>query len=208
MMISLLNILKTNRDAIVLPNHKPDGIRSGIIRGKSFALAARVTELADREYVLFRLKTVTGNGPADPCPKISQREHGRTGLGISRACVQRVEIGTGHRSGGIVTRMATNRLEMLKKMVAENPQDSFLRYGLAMEHRNGGDLESAMAEFQTLLAANPDYVPAYFHGGQTLERMARTDEAREFYRNGIEASVRTGDAHARSELEAALGMLE
>ena len=103
--------------------------------------------------------------------------------------------------------MAMNRLETLKNMVAQNPNDSFLRYGLAMEHRNAGDLETAIAEFRTLIAANPDYVAAYFHGGQTLERLSRIDEARELYRRGIEASQRTGDAHARGELEGALGML-
>jgi tetratricopeptide (TPR) repeat protein len=103
--------------------------------------------------------------------------------------------------------MAVNRLETLKNMVEQNPQDSFLRYGLAMEHRNSGDLEMAIAEFRKLIAANPDYVPAYFHGGQTLERMDRAEEARELYQSGIEASLRTGDAHARSELEAALSML-
>jgi tetratricopeptide (TPR) repeat protein len=77
-----------------------------------------------------------------------------------------------------------------------------------MEHRNAGDLETAVAEFRTLIAANPDYVAAYFHGGQTLERLSRVEEARELYRRGIEASLRTGDAHARSELEAALSMLD
>ena len=103
--------------------------------------------------------------------------------------------------------MATNRLEILKSMVAQKPNDSFSRYGLAMEYRNAGDLEAAMTEFRALIAANPDYVPAYFHGGQTLERMAEVDQARTLYQQGIEASRRTGDAHARGELEAALGML-
>ena len=104
--------------------------------------------------------------------------------------------------------MAANRLETLKNMVAQNPKDSFLRYGLAMEHRNAGDLETAIAEFRTLIATNADYVAAYFHGGQTLERLSRIEEARELYRRGIEASARTGDAHARGELEAALSMLD
>lgn len=103
--------------------------------------------------------------------------------------------------------MATNRLEMLKQMVAQSPQDSFLRYGLAMEYRNSGDLDAAVAEFRGLIAANPDYVAAYFHGGQTLERLGRPEDARELYQSGIEASLRTGDAHARSELQTAMSLL-
>jgi Tfp pilus assembly protein PilF len=103
---------------------------------------------------------------------------------------------------------AVTRLEVLKSMVARNPNDSFARYGLAMEYRNAGDLEAAMGEFRSLMAANPDYVAAYFHGGQTLERLGRADEAREVYRKGVEAAARTGDQHAGSEIGAALAMLE
>ena len=103
--------------------------------------------------------------------------------------------------------MAANRLELLKSLVAQNPSDTFSRYGLAMEYRNTGDLDAAIGEFQSLIDSNPDYVPAYFHGGQTLERATRLEEARALYQSGIEAAARTGDAHARSELEAALSML-
>ena len=103
--------------------------------------------------------------------------------------------------------MSSNRLETLKGMVDQNPGDSFLRYGLAMEYRNGGDLEGAVREFRALMAADPDYAPAYFHGGQTLERLGRMEEARELYEKGIEVTMRKGDQHARSEMQAALDML-
>jgi len=103
--------------------------------------------------------------------------------------------------------MATNRLEILLNMVANNPQDSFARYGLAMEYANSGDLERAVAEYRTLIGFNPDYSAAYFHGGQALEKLGRVEEAREVYEKGIEATSRTGDQHTRSELQAALDML-
>ena len=103
--------------------------------------------------------------------------------------------------------MAPNRLETLKTLVAQSPQDSFLRYGLAMEYRNTGDMESALREFRTLMEINPDYVASYFHAGQTLERMGRPEEARQVYLTGIEVSGRKGDLHARSELQGALDLL-
>jgi len=101
----------------------------------------------------------------------------------------------------------SERLEKLKSLVAANPKESFLRYGLAMEYRNAGDLETAVHEFREVIATNPDYVAAYFHGGQTLERLGELEQARTLYQDGIEASHRTGDAHARSELETALSLL-
>jgi Tfp pilus assembly protein PilF len=103
--------------------------------------------------------------------------------------------------------MSTTRLETLKTLSAQNPQDSFLRYGLAMEYRNSGDLASALREFQALMDAEPDYCATYFHAGQTLERMGRRDEARAVYEKGIEATTRKGDLHAKGELQGALDLL-
>ncbi len=104
--------------------------------------------------------------------------------------------------------MPENRLDTLERLVAQQPNDSFLRYGLAMEYRNAGDLKRAAAEFGRLMQADPDYVPAYFHAGQTLERLGRNEEARRCYQQGIEAAMRKGDRKTRDELQGALDMLE
>ncbi|MDP9171814.1 MAG: tetratricopeptide repeat protein [Acidobacteriota bacterium] len=103
--------------------------------------------------------------------------------------------------------MAGTRLEILQSMVEQKPEDGFSRYGLAMEYVNTGSLEEAVTQFRTLLQFNPNYAAGYFHGGQTLEKLGRIDEAREIYRKGIEVTGATGDAHTQSELSAALQML-
>lgn len=103
--------------------------------------------------------------------------------------------------------MPDSRLDLLKNMVAQNPTDSFARYGLAMEWARSGNLQQAMEEYRGLLAVNPDYAAAYYHGGQTLEKLGRVEDARVLYREGIEATTRTGDLHTRSEIEAALQLL-
>jgi tetratricopeptide (TPR) repeat protein len=103
--------------------------------------------------------------------------------------------------------MATNRLEILQQMVAQNPANSFARYGLAMEYANSGHLDEAITEYRALLAQDENYCAAYFHGGQALEKLGRVDEARAMYEKGIEATTRKGDAHTRAEIEAALNLL-
>src|SRR3954467_14754509 len=103
--------------------------------------------------------------------------------------------------------MANNRLEILRSMVERNPADGFSRYGLAMEYVNSGDLLTAVDEFVKLLEHNPNYAAAYFHGGQTLEKLGRIDDARGLYRKGIEVTSGTGDDHTRSELQGALEAL-
>jgi Tfp pilus assembly protein PilF len=103
--------------------------------------------------------------------------------------------------------MANGRIEILKSMVQQNPGDAFGRYGLAMEYVNGGDLAAAAEQFQALLEHNPTYAAGYFHGGQTLEKLGRLDDAKNVYRRGIEVTRTTGDGHTRSELEGALALL-
>ncbi|HUS06273.1 MAG TPA: tetratricopeptide repeat protein [Bryobacteraceae bacterium] len=101
----------------------------------------------------------------------------------------------------------SNRLETLKSMVEQNPNDSFARYGLAMEYANSGQLDEAVAAYRALLDVNPDYAAGYYHGARTLEKLGKIDEARAMYEKGIEVTTRTGDMHTRSELQAALDIL-
>jgi thioredoxin-like negative regulator of GroEL len=99
------------------------------------------------------------------------------------------------------------RRQMLEEFVAAKPADAFARYGLAMECANSGDAAAADEQFKTLLGAHPDYVAAYFQYGQFLTRIGRTQDARSALVSGIATARRTGDDHARSEMEAALAEL-
>ena len=96
------------------------------------------------------------------------------------------------------------RLDTLRQLVADNPANTFARYGLAMEHVRLGDLADAVQEFEAVLTTDPNYSAAYYHGGQTLEKLGELDQARDMYRRGIAA---TRDPHALSELQAALDIL-
>jgi predicted Zn-dependent protease len=97
-----------------------------------------------------------------------------------------------------------DRLAMLNEILTQNPDDAFARYGLAMEYSQSGDADRALDEFKKLLAANPEYTAGYFMAAQTLARASRNDEARKMLHDGIAAAKRTGNAHARSEMEAML----
>ena len=92
-------------------------------------------------------------------------------------------------------------------MLLARPENKLARYGLAMEYKNQGRFSEAVDEFRTLLSSHPDYAAGYFHGGQTLEKAGRLEEARAMYEQGIAVTTRTGDAHTRSELQAALDIL-
>jgi tetratricopeptide (TPR) repeat protein len=92
-------------------------------------------------------------------------------------------------------------------MVSQDPNNSFARYGLAMELANSGELAEGVAEFRTLLERDENYAAAYFHLGQALEKSGDVEQARAAYEKGIEVTTRKGDLHTRAEIEGALGML-
>ncbi|MBK9170727.1 MAG: tetratricopeptide repeat protein [Bryobacterales bacterium] len=101
----------------------------------------------------------------------------------------------------------SSRVEKLQELLRQDPNSTFARYGLAQEYANAGQFEDAVREYDALLAANPGYAAAYYHGGQTLERLGRIDAARDLYQRGIAVTSQSGDAHALSELEAALSLI-
>src|SRR5579862_284713 len=97
-----------------------------------------------------------------------------------------------------------DRIPMLTEVLAQNPNDAFARYGLAMEYSKLGDTNRALEEFRSLLTSHPDYTAGYFMAAHTLVTADRTDEAKRMLVDGIAAARRTGNQHAQSEMTAML----
>src|SRR5438445_12565630 len=107
----------------------------------------------------------------------------------------------------------TPRMDQIEALLADDPDDAFLRYGLAMEHASAGDDGACIAVLRDLIAstAKAPYIPAYLQAGQALVRLDRFDEACAVLRDGIAAAGATGtpDAlHAQSEMQALLASIE
>jgi len=100
------------------------------------------------------------------------------------------------------------RLAAFQKMVDQRPDDPFARYSLAMALRSAGREAQAVTAFEELRRRSPGYVPTYLMLGQVLEVLARTAEAAEAYRAGIEVARGAGNEHARGELAQALEVLQ
>jgi tetratricopeptide (TPR) repeat protein len=100
-----------------------------------------------------------------------------------------------------------DKLAQLEKMLAQQPRDSFLLYALGMEHKKLGDLRRAIEFYSRTIEVDPNYCYAYYQRGQALEHQGDTDAARQSYRDGVDAALRTNDEHAKGELESAMQML-
>ncbi len=97
----------------------------------------------------------------------------------------------------------SRRLEFLLNLTSKSA-DPFAWYGLAMEYRSLSRHEEAISTFEQLRTRAPEYVPMYLMCGQVLESLGRLEEARAWLASGVDAARAKGDAHALSELQAAL----
>ncbi len=100
-----------------------------------------------------------------------------------------------------------NRREKIEAMLADDPTDPFLRYGLAMELDKAGEHDTSLATFDALTKDATPHVPAYFMAAQQLARLGRVEEARTYLRDGIEEARRQGDTHAAGEMSEFLASL-
>ena len=96
------------------------------------------------------------------------------------------------------------RLEMLSQLVESGHADSFARYALALEYRKAGRNDEALAAFEALRTADPDYLAMYYMAGQLLLDTDQEDQARDWLEAGVEVARRQGESKTLGELEAAL----
>jgi len=100
-----------------------------------------------------------------------------------------------------------NRREKLEAMLAQSPDDPFLRYALALAWAGEGDPSAARNQLEALLASNADYVPAYFQLAQLQVTQGDAERAKPVLIRGIEMARRAGDEHAESEMRGFLEQL-
>lgn len=101
-----------------------------------------------------------------------------------------------------------SRMQQLQKMLDRTPADPFLLYGMALEYKKANEPQRALEYLGRTIEADAGYCYAYFQRGQVYEQMGETASAKKAYQDGVEAARKKGDAHAQSELEGALSMIE
>ena len=101
-----------------------------------------------------------------------------------------------------------DKIAGLKEILALDPGNSFARYGVAMELASRGETSLALAEFDELLANDPDYTAGYFMSAQTLAGAGRKKQAIERLKAGVACAARSGNSHALNEMQTMLGEME
>jgi predicted Zn-dependent protease len=100
------------------------------------------------------------------------------------------------------------RRRMLEESLAEDPADTFLRYGLALQCLREGDVEDGRQRLLALIADHPDdQVAAYQQLGQSFAESGEPERAGDILRRGIDKARVRGDWHAAGEMEGLLAQL-
>jgi len=102
----------------------------------------------------------------------------------------------------------SDRLSSLLKMLEQDPDDSFLSYGIALEHISADNYREAEKYLSSIIKKDPDYIPAYMQLAQVYENLNLIEKAKNIYRDGIEIAQNNNDSHAAKEMEDFLNELK
>lgn len=96
--------------------------------------------------------------------------------------------------------MKPDRLSQLQQFLEQDPNDPFVKYGIAMEYTGSGKFEEALKWFDRIKTDHPDYLPLYYQYGMTLIQTGDEEEAEEVLRAGIELAKQKEDRKTQNEL--------
>lgn len=100
-----------------------------------------------------------------------------------------------------------SRLDQLLKLLAAEPDDPFVLYGIAQEHAKAERHHDAVSFYDRCLAADPTYLYGYYHKAVSLIDLGDHAAARQTLDTGITAARVARDSKALNELTALLDSL-
>lgn len=88
--------------------------------------------------------------------------------------------------------MATNRIELFRKMLANDPENTTIMFGLAKEYEKSGQDEQMIETLNRYIESSDDEGNAFGMLASAYERLGQRDQAKKAYERGIESAQRHG----------------
>ena len=88
--------------------------------------------------------------------------------------------------------MAASRIEIFKQMLANDPINSSVLFGLAKEYEKAGETVNVIETLERYLAVSEDEGNAYGMLARAYEQSGQRDKAKEVYSRGAEVAVSHG----------------
>ena len=103
--------------------------------------------------------------------------------------------------------MNSVRIKMLEQFIADDPNDPFNHYALALELMKSDKIQ-AKKIFDQLIASHPEYVPSYYQAGLLYLEISLNEEAVKIIEQGIAEARKQNNTKAASELRSLLDEME
>lgn len=101
-----------------------------------------------------------------------------------------------------------NRIEVFKQMLAADPSNTMVLFGLAKEHEKLGQAEEVIKLLEEYLEKSDDEGNAYGSLAKAYDALGNREKAREVYQKGIEVSLAHGHPTMAGDYKFNLEMLE
>lgn len=88
--------------------------------------------------------------------------------------------------------MAASRLEIFEQMLAGDPGNTMVMFGLAKEYEKAGDDAKVIETLERYIATADDEGNAYGMLAHAYERTKQMDKARDAYQRGVEVASAHG----------------
>jgi len=96
---------------------------------------------------------------------------------------------------------------MLKDYLAEDPDDTFSNYALALEYIGTGENKQAIELLEAVLKKDEQYLAAYYQLGKAYETSGRQEDAKKIYNEGIKIALNQKNQRTLNELKGAFDSL-
>lgn len=103
--------------------------------------------------------------------------------------------------------METERIRQFQELIALEPQDTVLRFGLGELYIEAGDFAAAAEQFAEIVRLDPHYSAAYRYLGQAYTGLGKAQEAAEVFERGITVAETRGDLQTAKEMRVFLRRL-
>ena len=100
--------------------------------------------------------------------------------------------------------MDRERQQQFQELIALEPDDTMLRFGLGELYIEAKDFTSAAEQFAEIIRLDPQYSAAYRYLGQAYAALDRLTEAEAVFQRGIAVAEARGDLQTAKEQMIAL----